>query len=75
MGRCTIDHSVEDVVRKLNEQQAFIPKEIYEDGMHFLDGTVEQDTLNEVFHLLKKYDLAEADERERRNEELRKIVR
>ncbi|MDW0113174.1 hypothetical protein QT711_08240 [Sporosarcina saromensis] len=75
MGRCTIDHSVEDVVRKLNEQQAFIPKKIYEDGMRFLDGTVEQDTLNEVFHLLKKYDLVEADERERRNEELRKIVR
>lgn len=74
MSRCTIDHTVEDVVRKLNEQQAFIPEAIYEDGMRLLAETIEQDTLNELFHLLKKYDLADEDEREHRNEKLLKIT-
>lgn len=67
MSRCTIDHSLEDVLLKLNEQQAFIPKELYNSGLHFLDETRDQETLNDVFHLLKKYDLAEDEERERRN--------
>ena len=54
MSRCTIDHSLEDVLLKLNEQQAFIPKELYNSGLHFLDETRDQETLNDVFHLLKK---------------------
>ncbi|MBD7984098.1 group-specific protein [Sporosarcina sp. Sa2YVA2] len=73
MSRCTIDHSLEDVLLKLKEQQAFFPGELYDSGLQFLDETRDQETLNEVFHLLKKYDLAEDEERGRRNEEMREL--
>lgn len=73
MSRCTIDHSLEDVLLKLKEQQAFVPRELYDSGLQFLDETRNQETLNEVFHLLKKYDLAEDEERRRRNEEMREL--
>lgn len=73
MSRCTIDHSFDDVRLKLNEQQAFIPADLYESGLTFLEEIQSQETLNDVFHLLKKYDLADDEERERRNVEMRQL--
>lgn len=73
MSRCTIDHSLEDVLLKLKEQKDFIPGGLYESGLQFLDDSRDQDTLNDVFHLLKKYDLAADEERERRNKEMREL--
>lgn len=74
MSRCTIDHSVEDVRGKLEDQKAFLPEALYEKCRQFLAGTIAQETLNEVFHLLKKYDLASEEERVDRNKKLEEVV-
>ncbi|WP_342512013.1 hypothetical protein MKY34_15435 [Sporosarcina sp. FSL K6-1522] len=74
MSKCTIDHSLEAVREKLEEQRAFLPADVYENCARFLAVEREQLTLNEVFHLLKKYDLASEEVREQRNAGLRKFV-
>jgi hypothetical protein len=67
MGTCNLDHSHEDVIQKLESQQGFLPELIYH-GLHlFLKSEHTQPTLNELFHLLKKYDLASKEEQEERN--------
>lgn len=73
MNRCRIDHTQEDTVRKLSEQKAFLPKELGDSGEVFLSRTLDQDTLNEVFHLLKKYDLATEEEKLERNQKMKKL--
>lgn len=73
MSRCTIDHTQQDVVQKLNEQQPFMPQELVESGKVFLNRQLEQETVNEVFHLLKKYDLATGEERAERNNKMRQL--
>ena len=73
MSKCTMDHSLEDVRNKLVEQSAFLPQEVHEQCQLFLDEQLNQIVLNEVFHLLKKYDLASEEEREQRNVGLRKF--
>ncbi len=70
MGTCNIDHSHEDVVKKLESQESFLPDELAAKLAQFLKGENKQETLNELFHLLKKYDLASASEREERNKKL-----
>jgi hypothetical protein len=40
-----------------------------------LTEEADQEFLNEVFHLLKKYDLADETEREERNEKLNDLVK
>lgn len=74
MGQCSIDHSLEDVRKKLEEQQAFLPQALYGACSSFLVEQRDQETLNEVFHLLKKYDLASEEVREQRNASLRTFV-
>lgn len=74
MCKCTVDHSLEDVRNKLEEQSAFLPQEVYEQFQLFLDKQQNQTVLNEVFHLLKKYDLATEEVREQRNVNLRKFI-
>lgn len=70
MSRCTIDHPPSAVIQKLIEQQAFLPVDLVEGCKVFLSTSLDQETLNEVFHLLKKYDLAVEDERSERNEKM-----
>ncbi|KMY55804.1 group-specific protein [Bacillus sp. FJAT-27231] len=74
MGQCNIDHSHEDVIQKLESQQAFISPSLYETLHNFLKTEHAQDTLNELFHLLKKYDLASEEEQEARNVKLKQLV-
>jgi len=74
MSKCTVDHSIEDVRNKLKEQSTFLPQELYEQCLLFLDEKLNQETLNEVFHLLKKYDLASEEMREQRNAGLLKLI-
>ncbi|WP_153731527.1 group-specific protein [Sporosarcina obsidiansis] len=74
MSRCTIDHTLEDVRKKLEEQQSFLPQELFGKCQRFLDDSLDQTTLNDIFHLLKKYDLASEEVREERNASLRQIV-
>jgi hypothetical protein len=70
MGSCNLDHSVADVRKKLAEQAPHLPSEIYEQVDRYLTSDVLQQELNEIFHLLKKYDLAERGEQTARNDKL-----
>ncbi|WP_100330640.1 group-specific protein [Bacillus xiapuensis] len=74
MGKCQIDHSLEDVKRKLASQQNFLSGELYQDLQVFLQKTPTQAELNEAFHLLKKYDLSPEEEQERRNQAFRQLM-
>ncbi|WP_153721603.1 group-specific protein [Sporosarcina cascadiensis] len=74
MGRCTIDHSQEDTLKKLQEQRDYLPVSLMESCEIFLRRPLGQETLNEVFHLLKKYDLATEKERLERNQQLEKLL-
>ncbi|MED1862490.1 hypothetical protein P4V41_03295 [Fictibacillus nanhaiensis] len=75
MGKCTIDHTLEDVEQKLAEQSAFMPRELVMEVGDSLSDDADQTYLNEVFHLLKKYDLADEKEREHRNEKLKDVAK
>ncbi|MBH0169274.1 hypothetical protein ABID52_000512 [Fictibacillus halophilus] len=75
MGKCTIDHTLEDVKQKLAEQSAFMPRELVMEVGDSLSDDSDQTYLNEVFHLLKKYDLADESEREKRNGKLSELVK
>ncbi|ANC78667.1 hypothetical protein ABE65_018435 [Fictibacillus phosphorivorans] len=75
MGKCTIDHTLEDVKQKLAEQSAFMPRELVIEVGDSLSDDSDQTYLNEVFHLLKKYDLADESEREKRNGKLSDLVK
>ncbi|MFC5713092.1 hypothetical protein ACFPU1_09880 [Thalassorhabdus alkalitolerans] len=75
MGSCNIDHSVEDVFKKLSDQKEFLPGELYKGSKDFLNSHPDQPSLNELFHLLKKYDLASEEERQERDGKLRSLLR
>lgn len=72
---CNIDHSIEDVMNKLESQKSFLPKEIFTGSKGFLQGNHSQEILNDIFHLLKKYDLVSEEEREMRNTQLLLIIK
>ncbi|MGY6664897.1 hypothetical protein [Bacillus cereus] len=72
---CNIDHSIEDVMNKLESQKSFLSEEIFKGLKGFLQSNHSQETLNDIFHLLKKYDLVSEEERETRNAQLLHIMR
>jgi len=74
MGECKLDHSYQDVVQKLNQQEAFLPVELHQGLKKLLQPDLQQALLNEIFHLLKKYDLAEKEEQECRNEQIQLLI-
>ncbi|MEB3100099.1 hypothetical protein [Ferviditalea candida] len=74
MGECKLDHSRQDVLNKLESQLDYLPEALSKDLMLFLKGELSQHTLNELFHLLKKYDLAPEADREERNGKLRQLI-
>ncbi len=67
---CNIDHSMDDVKKKLEFQSAFLPEGLYRSSDNFLKEYPTQEELNELFHLLKKYDLASEEERAERNRKI-----
>ncbi|WP_445491012.1 hypothetical protein [Niallia sp. 03133] len=75
MGKCNIDHSYESVINKLESQQNLLPESLVEDLYTFLKINQSQQILNELFHLLKKYDLASVEEQKKRNKELLLLIR
>jgi hypothetical protein len=75
MSQCSIDHSAEDVQKKYEAQKEFLPTELKELFNIFFTKTHTQETLNEVFHLLKKYDLASEDEKLTRNEKFLLVLK
>ncbi|EKN68924.1 hypothetical protein P9E76_03365 [Schinkia azotoformans] len=72
---CEINHTKEDVLSKLVSQKAYLPTELYPKMESFIQTDLPQETLNEVFHLLKKYDLAAEAEQQERNEVLKTMVK
>lgn len=74
MGECKMDHSQEDVRQKLASQKAYLPADLYQDLQHWLARPQSQQLLNEAFHLLKKYDLAEPAQQAERNQALRRLL-
>lgn len=75
MSTCNINHSKEDVIKKLQSQESFLPKELYNNTIQFLEKEHIQLTLNELFHLLKKYDLASEEEQQKRNHALEELFK
>ncbi|WP_285768651.1 hypothetical protein [Peribacillus sp. SI8-4] len=74
MGTCHINHSQQDVRLKLNAQQSFLPPTLSQTLNLFMKNDQPQETLNELFHLLKKYDLSSKDEQESRNQKLNRLM-
>ncbi|MFK9090084.1 hypothetical protein [Bacillus salipaludis] len=75
MSECKLDHSQEDVKSKYESQAAFLPEDMKPLFNQFFEKEHTQDLLNEVFHLLKKYDLATAEEQNERNNRLYLVVK
>lgn len=75
MSECKLNHSHEDVKNKYKSQAAFLPEEMHPFFEEFFTKEHTQDLLNEVFHLLKKYDLASDEEKEKRNNRLYLVFR
>ncbi|MFC4559561.1 hypothetical protein ACFO3D_15280 [Virgibacillus kekensis] len=74
MGKCNIDHSRESVITKLENQEEFLPGELAGKTRTFLTDDHSQETLNDLFHLLKKYDLASEEERKDRDQQIRLLI-
>ncbi|KAF0822359.1 hypothetical protein KIS1582_3847 [Cytobacillus firmus] len=66
MSECKLDHTPEDVQKKFEQQRGFLPEDINPLFQSFFQQEHTQDILNEVFHLLKKFDLASEEERTER---------
>ncbi|MEH7352867.1 hypothetical protein V7150_04735 [Neobacillus drentensis] len=75
MSDCKLDHSQEDVISKYESQAAFLPEEMKPLFNQFFTKDHTQAILNEVFHLLKKYDLASVEEQNERNNRLYLVLK
>jgi citrate synthase len=75
MSECKLDHTHEDVKSKYSSQEAFLPNDLKALFEQFFAKEHSQDLLNEVFHLLKKYDLAAEEEKKARNNRLYLILK
>jgi ribosomal protein L15 len=74
MSSCKIDHTIDDVTKKLKEQTPYMDHSLVEKCFNFLSTSVSQAELNELFHLLKKFDLASEDEKKIRIDKMEKLV-
>ncbi|MFE3974891.1 hypothetical protein SB775_09500 [Peribacillus sp. SIMBA_075] len=74
MGACNLNHSQQDVRQKFESQKAFLPTALSQAIDCYLEKGNSQETLNELFHLLKKYDLSTQEEQESRNEKLKQVM-
>lgn len=74
MSECRLDHTLGDVQNKLTEQAPFLPADLVEETRVFLQTEPAQSVLNEIFHLLKKYDLAPSTDRSEREQKLRRVL-
>jgi hypothetical protein len=75
MSECKLNHSHEDVKSKYESVAAFLPEDMKTLFNQFFEEEHTQDLLNEVFHLLKKYDLASEEERNERNNRLNLVLK
>ncbi|MFP5112724.1 hypothetical protein ACSU64_10135 [Bacillaceae bacterium C204] len=75
MSECKLNHTHEDVKNKYELQAAFLPEEMKPLFHQFFEKEHTQDILNEVFHLLKKYDLATEEEQGNRYNRLNLVLK
>lgn len=75
MSECKLDHTQEDVKSKYEAIADFLPEEMKPLFNQFFENDHTQDLLNEVFHLLKKYDLATEEEQGNRNNRLYLVLK
>lgn len=75
MSECKLNHSQADVKSKYESQAAFLPEEMNPLFNRFFENEHTQALLNEVFHLLKKYDLASEDEKSERINRLNLVLK
>jgi len=75
MSNCSINHSKEDVMLKLKNQKPYLFDELFIKVESFLLSETTQSQLNELFHLLKKYDLASKEEQIERNNKLLELIK
>ncbi len=74
MGNCELDHSLEDVKNKLEDQKSFLPTELFHQSHKLLEENPQQLILNELFHALKKYDLVSEEEKLNRNIKIKELT-
>ena len=75
MSNCQLDHSHEDVQKKYESQKEFLPEDMTPLFQQYFSKEHTQKNLNEMFHLLKKYDLSSDEEKENRNTQLRLLLK
>jgi citrate synthase len=75
MSECKLNHSHEDVKSKYQSQAGFLPEDLKPLFEAFFSKEHTQEILNDVFHLLKKYDLASEQEQSERNNRLNLVLR
>jgi hypothetical protein len=75
MSECKLNHSQEDVRNKYESQEAFLPDDMKPLFEQFFSKEHTQDLLNEVFHLLKKYDLVSEEDRIERSNRLYMVLK
>lgn len=75
MSECKLDHTITDVENKYLTQKPYLPEELHAKFTLFFQEEHSQDILNDVFHLLKKYDLADKEEQETRCNRLNLILK
>lgn len=74
MSECKLDHSHEDVKNKYESLAQYLPEHFTQLFTQFFQKEHTQELYNQVFHLLKKYDLASDEEKKERNNRLRLIL-
>ena len=71
---CKLNHTMEDVRQKYESQKTFLPTNMHSSFETFFNQEHTQELLNDVFHLLKKYDLASEEEKDHRNNRLNMVL-
>jgi len=74
MSTCKLNHSTEDVIAKVELQKSHLPETLAEGLFKILQTKPSQVLLNELFHLLKKYDLSSQNEQDLRNNRLSQLI-
>ncbi|MCQ6276124.1 group-specific protein [Bacillus sp. V3B] len=75
MSTCKLDHSHEDVKKKYESQLPFLSEQMIPLFEQFFSKEHTQNVLNEMFHLLKKYDLASDEEKEERYKQMMLLLK
>ncbi|WP_231557577.1 MULTISPECIES: hypothetical protein [Exiguobacterium] len=70
----TVDHSLKDVSRRLERQSQYMPAHLYFQLEELLQWSLDQQVVNQLYALLKKYDVLTDIEREERNISIQLLI-